>query len=386
MKIQVKAAELAKKLSRALSVIPAKPTIPVLAYVKLEATSATTATMTGMDLGQAVIQNLSIALASSELGAILLPAAALSGLIAPLPSDAVVTIDNQDKTLVVTSNSKLVKNVKLPGMDLALFPAVDPRPATQANFNSAAFKKVVFAVEFAAPPKEGRSVVASVLLESTAAYLRGVATDGSRIAVAQVNGAGVGDISIQLPKNFLPVLKELPGEVIQYSRSENNLFFASEHETVFVRIPTTSFPGYQKPIAFDQFTNSFTVPVPMFKSALDVIAVTAGGGEQPAAILSVGNGELSLFSSDAAVGEAESVIDVVLEGQPNKVKLNLKFLVDFLGKVEGAVRVQMVAPTAVVKLTGGEAGEYQYFVMPMLENAQPAAEEKKEAKGGKKKG
>lgn len=384
MKIQVKAVELAKKLQRALSVIPAKPTIPVLAYVKLEATSATTATMTGMDLGQAVIQNLSIALASSELGAVLLPAKTLAGLLAPLPSDAVVTIDNADKTVVVNSNSKLLKNAKLPGMDLALFPAIDPRPAAQANFNAAAFKNVVLFAEFAAPPKEGRSVVASVLLESTAAYLRGVATDGSRIAVAQVNGAGVGDLTIQLPKSFLSILKELPGEVIQYSRSENNLFFASEHETIFVRIPTTSFPGYQKPIAFDGFTNSFTVPVPMFKSALDVIAVTAGGGEQPAAILSVANGELSMTSSDAADGESESVIDVVLEGQPNKVKLNLKFLADFVGKVEGSVRVQMVGPTSLVKFTGGEGGQFQYFVMPMLENVAPATEEKKETKKSKK--
>ncbi|VVB51620.1 Uncharacterised protein [uncultured archaeon] len=376
MKIQVKANELAKKLQRALGVIPAKPTIPVLAYVKLETTSATTATLSALDLGMAIIQTISVALVSTELGTILLPARVLSQLLAPLPSDAVVTIENQDKTIVVKSG-KLLKEAKLPGMDVALFPAIDPRPATTANFNSAAFKKVIGRAEFAAPTKQGRSTVPSVLLESTAAYLRGVATDGARVAVADVKGAGAGELSIQLPKSFLAVLKEITGEVIQFSQSENNLFFATESETMFVRVPTTKFPPYQKVLAFADYVSEFDIAVPSFKTSLDIIAVTADS-KAPAVVVTATAEELNLASSSAADGMTDSAVDIKLQGPANKARVNLSFVNEFLGQCEGSVKVQMSNPTSPVRITSGD--DYQYFIMPMLEQA-PATEEKKKSKG-----
>jgi DNA polymerase III beta subunit len=379
MKISAKVSDLAAKLKKVQSVIPAKVTIPILEYAKLDVTAIDRATLTGSDLGMSMIQTVPIQLLSTETGSMLVKARVLSEILAALPGEAEIVIERTEDGAVHASAGKLLKRAKLAGANVTLFPALDPRPATQFNINAAAMKKVLTRVDVAAPAKAGRHSVASVLFESTTGQLRAAATDGSRIAVATAPGAGAGEFSIQIPKDFLPLLKDMTGEVVQFSQSETNFFFATESETLLIRIPTTKFPNFSKVFATTEFKTTFEFAIPSLKSALAIVKAVSDS-KTPAVFLTVQGQEL-MMSSGNSDGEIDSVIDLkTSEGVPNKVKVNQNFVLDFLGQVEGSAKVQLIDAQSLIKFSVGE--EYLYFLMPMIEQVKEETTEK--AKAGKK--
>ena len=377
MKITVKVSELSKKVQKVQGVISAKITIPILEYIKVDVTSVNQATLSGSDLGTSMIQTVPIELQSTEPGVLMIKARVLSQLLAPLPLDGVVTIEREADGAVMISMGKLLKKSKLNGQASALFPAIEARPATQFNVNAAALRKVLSRVDAASPAKAGRHSVPSVLISSTADILQAAATDGSRIAVAHVKGAGAGDFSFQIPKTFVPLLKDIAGEVIQFSKSENNLFFATEHETLAIRIPATQFPNFQKVFAIAGFKSTFDVPVPSLKTALQIVGATSDS-KTPAVYLEVSGGELTVSSANSE-GATDSAIEIKLDGVSNKVKVNQVFVQDFLGQAEGVAKIELIDAGSLIKFSNGD--DYLYFLMPMSETPkeEPAAKETKKA-------
>ena len=364
MKITVKVSELKKKMDRALGVIPSKATIPVLANVKIEVLSANQALISGSDLGMSMIQSVEIALVSDQAGALLLPVKTVADILAPLVSDAQVVIETEGETITLKC-AKL--KVKLPGTPLAQFPAIEPKPETQFHIKTSALKEIIARVEYAAPAKGGRQSVPSVLLESNDTTLQAVATDGFRIAIAKVAGAGAGTFSIQLPKTLLGLLKELPGEAIAFAESENNFFFVGDGEQILIRKPNTKFPPYQR-VLVQEYTTEATLPVPSLSTLLAEITPVLDK-DNPAVNVTVAGGELTMYGSSSLVGEAEDSVPVTVDptlAADNKVRLNPRFIQDFLGQAEGKVTVSLLAANKLVKFSN-EKNDYLYFVMPMQE-------------------
>lgn len=369
MKIDVQASELAKKIQRALGVVQSKVTIPVLAFVKVEVLSVNEAKISGSDLGMSMIQTVDITLKSEQAGTLLLPAKKISEIIANVPSNAVVSIDDEGGVLNIKAGKY---KGKIPTVAANLFPAIEARPETQFVINKAALKSVIEKVEVAAPTKAGRHSVASILLESNATTLRAVASDGFRIAIADQAGAGGGEFSIQLPKTLLGVLKEIPGVGVQFSESETNFFFLGEKEQILIRKPTTKFPAYQKALGMVGFVTTAEIPVPMFKQAIAVVNPVTDS-KNPSVFLTFGGGAEMTVSSASTEGEAEDTVDIKFQGQPNKVKLNQNFILDFLNQAEGSATVQVINETSLVKLTNGEG--FTYLVMPLLPEVKEAAKQ-----------
>jgi DNA polymerase III sliding clamp (beta) subunit (PCNA family) len=381
MKIQVKAGVLLKKLQRALTVIPSKPTIPALGFAKVDVINATSATISGSDLGMSIVTSVDIELKSNEVGSFLLPAKSVAAQLALVPSDANVTIDVQGTTLFISAG-KILNKAKFATPTVSVFPAVETAPKATNNFNAAALKKVVGRVECAAPTKQGARATASVLIESSDTNLRAVASDGGRIAVADYNGAGAGIISFQIPKNFLPLLKDITGDVIGFSQSETNYFFQSNGEQLLIRIPTTKFPAYA-PIfkgLDEKFKTNLSLAVPSLQSAVAIASVTSE--EKTSAIyLSTTADEVSVSSTNVE-GETESVLETAVTGDAqSKVKLNKNFIQDFLGQSEGQAQVQFINGQSLVKFSNGP--DYQYLLMPLTEKSEEKEEKKSEKKSAK---
>lgn len=372
MKIQVSVKELQKKMQRALGVVDAKATIPVLSNVRIDVLAANQARISASNLSLGMIQSVEIALQSDQAGSLLLPAKTLSEVLSSFPSDNQVVVDDSGDN-VTTLVSKKFK-AKIPKVKQELFPVIEQMPATEFSLNAGALKKLIERTEFAAPTKGGRHSVPAVLIESTVENLRAVGTDSFRIAVADAPGAGSGVFSLQLPKTVLGLLKDLPGTVISFSQSETNYFFQSEGEQILVRKSPTVFPPYQR--AFKQgYVTRLAVAIPTLQ--MEIAAVQPFMDKDSQAFnLTVDKGEVTLRTSSLA-GEGETSFDVeypevdkAVANAPNKLRMNPKFVSEFLSQVEGKVTVELSSDRTLAKLS---SENYQYFIMPMQEKA-PAAE------------
>lgn len=372
MKIKVVVKELQRKMQRSLSVIQAKITIPALENVKIDVLSVNKAIISGSDLGMSMIQSVDVVLQSDSLGSMLLPAKRLAAVLAVLPSEAEVILESDGVTPTQVSCGKKFKAV-IPAVSTALFPAIEQMPEAQFTINNAALKLIIARTEFAAPSKGGRTAVPSVLIESTATLLRGAATDGFRIAVADVPGAGAGEFTIQLPKTVLGVLKELPGAVVTFSKTENSLFFNGDGEQILVRQPQTQFPPYQRAFA-QKYVTELNVPVPTLKSMIEIVSPFMDS-DVSAVNVSAADGELYMVAESALTGTGTAQETVAQTGVANKLRMNPKFVLEFLSQVEDTVKLELSTERTLAKFTNAK-GDYQYFIMPMQEKQVEAKKEK----------
>jgi len=373
MKLTVKAKELSTKMDRALGVISAKPMTPVLEYVKLEVKSANQAILSGTDLGQSILQRLEVILQSEDMGSILLPARKISEMLKNVPAAADVVVENVGEVLTLaikSEGSKSKAKVKLPTVPVAGFPQIETIPETQANINIKSLQAITGRVDFAAPSKGGKTSVASILLESTVEDLKAVATDGFRVAVAIAKGAGAGEFSIQLPKTLLPLLKDMGGAVLAFAQSETNFFFRSEDELVLIRKPQTVFPDYKRAYG-PKYKTHLRIAVPGLLEAINFATVLVDR-TAPAVDIDVKDGVMSLRAGTTLNGESEQEIEVTMspESVANKIRLNVKFLQEFLTQAEGTLTFSIGGPDKLAKFSD-EKGEYEYFIMP-LQVAAPA--------------
>ncbi len=347
MKIEVKVSEFKKKVARSLGVIQAKAIIPAFSKVKLEVIAGQPAKMSASDLTASVIQTADVTVKANGEGIILLPAKVVDNMMGNLEGD-VLTIETDGDSILLKSKGF---KAKLAGMPASQFPAIEQKPATKFSVNNGALRNVISKVEAAAPTKAGRHSVTSIQIESTAAGLRAVASDGFRIAIADVLGAGAGEFVIQLPKSVLGLIKAIPGDVVELSESETNFFFSSGAEQVLVRKPMTKFPPYQKALNLAKFNTDFKLDAEILRRAISGVSATIDG-KAPAITISVDGMGLTLSSSNEE-GSSEQELTVPVNGVPNTARINQTFINDFLGQAEGEISVQLVDAKNLVKFSNG---------------------------------
>lgn len=361
MKIKANVGELLKKVQRAQMVIASKITIPVLSYLKLDVTQALSGTLVASDLGASIVQTVPLEL-HSDPGVLMLPARELGALLAGFKQDSDVILETDPTAQIIHIKNAKFKG-KLTTVAAATFPQLDPWPgAALVNFNAEALKRVTTRAEWAAPSKGGRVGEPSVLVESIGELLRAVATDGFRIVVSEVKGAGVGNHKWQFPKASINLLKDVPGTVISFAVSDNNYFFQGEGELLMVRKPSTVFPNWERALS-QQYLTGAKVNVEALKEVITRVQVFAD--EHSSAILEVAGNELIVTLTNPATGEGVDRLDIELTDKvaPNKVRLNPKFLGEFLGNIEGAVLAEFSTERSLMRFTNDKA-DYTYLLMP----------------------
>jgi DNA polymerase-3 subunit beta len=364
MKVLCDREKLREGLAVANSVIPTKSTKPVLSNVCLVATGEALE-LVGTDLDSAVryrIEEVKV----GEPGTVVIPARVAFEFVRDLAGET-VQLEAHDGRCTISAGSD---SCGLVTVDPDEFPVVARFDEAGAiPLQGGTFTGLVGRTAFAAAKEQGRYAMHGVLTEIDDGFLRMVATDGRRLAVAfapvdvqrerkPARPAIVPTKGMQL---FCRVITD-PLDQVQLSFDENQIGLRTRNAEVFARLLDGDFPRYQAVIPGEA---AFCVEADaeMLARKLRLVA-NVTGDEARAVRLSLKKGELELFGQSAGRGEAHASMEVDFKGKQAEIAFNPDYVVEGLKNCESeTVRLDFNDKSSPGKFHLGES--YIYVVMPI---------------------
>ena len=354
-------------LSGVQRVAERRHTMPVLSHA-LMTVSGDTLTVVSSDL-EIVIRCLQT-VSGSESGSAALPAKKLFDVAKVLPKESPVKVSLKEGNYVEVSSGR--SHFRLPGLPSSDFPEMPEKPSAKpVSVDPELFCRLVESVVQFASADETRYNLAGVLLENSGGSLRMVATDGHRLAMAEGEAAGIGDListgRILAPKKGILEIAKLaesgPGS-IELSASEKFLFASKGDTEIWVRLLDADFPDYRQVIPKDN-PLAAAVKRDAFAEVLRRVSVMSPD-KVHSVRLSLSGKQLEISSNSPDHGEAQDLLEVDYDGPALKIGFNGKYLQDAVSGIrEEKMVLQMKDEVSQVILRPENDASYISIVMPM---------------------
>jgi DNA polymerase III subunit beta len=368
MEFSVSKSDLVRELGLTQGVVERKTTIPILSNILVETDQDQVwLTATDLELG---IKCACPARIKKE-GAGTIPARRLLDYVRLLPdADVQVKLAENQWASFVCGRSR----TRIAGMSRESFPELPQMPETLARIPLSVLSQMIANTIFAISSEESRFTLNGALLILKESGLVMVATDGHRLAMVekQIALPGLnGSYRALLPKKAMSEIQKLasddPDKQIEFSGSDNHLFFRIDKRLLLSRKLTGNFPDYERVLP-KEHPHTLIIQREELKAALERVAQFAD--ERSKAIrLRVVKDELSVHSSISETGESEESIPVEYAGNDVEIGFNVQYLVDFLRSVdqkEVELHFKDSNSAGEMRPHSGAAGSvYRYVVMPM---------------------
>ena len=372
MKLAIERAALLRSLSHVQNVVERRTTIPILSNVKLAAERAgLDLTATDMDLSMAASEEARI-LAE---GATTVSAHTLFDIVRKLPEGSEVVLEQEPGTTELSLRAGRAV-FTLPCLKADEFPAMDDVPeAYDVAFTmpAADLRKLIDKTRFAISTEETRYYLNGIHVHASGAgataMLRGVATDGHRLARIEIAlPDGAGDIPpIIIPRKTVTELRKLieaiEGEV-RVKVSTSRIQFVLEQAVLVSRLIDGTFPDYEKVIPVDN-EKVASVEAGLFAETVDRVS-TISTERARAVKLRFENGRITASAVSTEAGRALDEVDADYTGEPLEIGFNSRYILDMLAEISGdLVRLEMANPAAPTLVRDPADASVLYVLMPM---------------------
>ena len=376
MKLTIERAALLKALGHVQSVVERRNTIPILSNVLFSAGRDTLA-FSATDLDMEIIDQTS-ALVDSP-GQITAPAHTLYEIVRKLPEGADVSLSftGDDPRLQVQAGRSRFNLPVLPAGD---FPVMSSDGLSgRIAVDTGDLMRLIDKTRFAISTEETRYYLNGLYLhtvvEDGQAKLRAVATDGHRLALAEMPApeGAAGAAGVIVPRKTIQEARRLmedAGETIDLQLSPQKVRFEFGHCALTSKVIDGSFPDYMRVIPRDNH-RTMTVDNTLFAAAVDRVA-TISAEKSRSVKLSVEPGRVILQVRNMETGQATEEVEVDYDGEPFEIGFNARYLLDVTGQIAGetaefrfadrAAASTVLDPTLVLDPT--DAG-VQYVLMPL---------------------
>jgi DNA polymerase III subunit beta len=374
MKLTIERAALLRTLAHVQNVVERRTTIPILSNVKLAADGAGRLglTATDMDLSLVAHEDANV----SEGGTTTVAAHTLFDIVRKLPEGSEVAIEQNGGSGEVTVRAaRSVFN--LPTLPADEFPAAGEEMPDGVRFHMAAadLAKLIDKTRFAISTEETRYYLNGIHVHATkgggaTAMLRGVATDGHRLARVEVAlPAGAEQIpAIIVPRKTVGEVRKLiegaGGGEVEVGVSPTRIRFAFERAVLVSRLIDGTFPDYERVIPTgNEKTASFDTKA--FTDAVDRVQ-TISTEKARAVKLGFEDGTVTISAVSAETGRAVEELDVDYSADSLEIGFNARYILDMLQEIDGErVRFEMASAAApTVVRDPGDSGTL-YVLMPM---------------------
>ena len=250
MKFAVDVGALKAVLHRACEVIERKTNIPILGNILIQVEGATVS-ITSTDLNRWFVERTPVAL-DAVAGSITAPGRMLHDIASKLPAEGQLTAELDDTTLVLRCGRSRFKLLTLPPTD---FPA--PEFATGAprfQITSANLRRLIARTGFAMCNDASRYYLNGLHIHQENGRLRGVATDGHRLARVDVDIElnGVSSFpGVILPRDTVLILDRLFGksdEPISIELTPTACKVSDNSRMLISKLIDGTFPDYKRVI------------------------------------------------------------------------------------------------------------------------------------------
>ena len=335
MRVTIERSAFLKALSHVQSVVERRNTIPILSNVLVQATKGSVK-LTATDLDLEIVE--SVGAETSREGAATVPAHMLYDIVRKLPEGAQLELEQGP------DSSRISIHAGRSRFALQALPPEDFPDLSSGTFGNtfalpvASLKFLIDKTRFAISTEETRYYLNGIYLHQAGPteFLRAVATDGHRLAQAQVTlpeGAG-GMPGVIVPrKTVLEIVKLLEGEEgdVEIALSSSKIRFSSGHLVLTSKLIDGTFPDYERVIPRNNDKVLLT-EAKSFAQAVDRVS-TISLEKSRAVKLALSGGKLSLVVNNPDSGSAEEELLVDYDQDPIEIGFNSKYLLDVASQI-----------------------------------------------------
>jgi len=360
MKLTIERSALLRALGHVQNVVERRNTIPILSNVQLVADAETGGLrLTATDLDLAIVEG-----APAEVlqpGGTTAPAHMLHDIVRKLPDGAQVELDSgtggtggtggtsgadgaggDGRLTVRAARSKFALSC-LPRED---FPVMtDDDLPHQFSVPTADLRRLIEKTRFAISTEETRYYLNGIYLHAPedAPVLRGVATDGHRLAHVDIDrpdGAAAMPGVILPRKAALEVLKLIDdssgegGGLVDIALSDGKIRFSFGNIVLTSKLIDGTFPDYQRVIPSGN-DKRMEVDCKSFQAAVDRVA-TISSEKSRALKMAVNGDTVTLSANNPEQGSGTDEVPVTFNGEGTlEIGFNARYLLDIAGQIEG---------------------------------------------------
>jgi DNA polymerase-3 subunit beta len=355
-----------EKLRQAVGIcnrfIPIKPSLPVLANIKIESTK-TKLVLSATNLENSIVLETP---ASGEPWETTIPAKLIVEFINLTEGELAELELDKEKLKVTCGDAQGVFNT----IAASEFPKLPKEEGGGTVIEVDSLQTAVGNIAFAASSDPGRPVLNGILMRGKGGKTSLVATDSYRLAQYFLKEPYNFNDLIVPAKGFseaVKIAKELGEEEVSLTNSESNnqMFISGQTFQITVRLIDGSFPAYEQIIP-TTFVSELRIPKENFVLGIKQSAVFARDTGNVIKLMLGKQGDVEIFGSTKQIGEGSTIVKGIIEGEELEVAFNSRFLLDGLEKIKGEeAKLHFAGSLKPALIKGEEDKEFSYIVMPV---------------------
>jgi DNA polymerase-3 subunit beta len=363
--VKAKRDEILGPLSAVSGIIERRHTLPILSNVLMERSGDALAFL-ATDI-EIQIQAKSGARAPSEGHGITVGARKLVDILRALPEDSEVTLQLQDKRLLVKAAKSRFTLQTLPAED---FPRLAKPAGEVARFSlgQKALRRVLALVQYAMAQQDIRYYLNGLLMVVEERQLKLVATDGHRLAYASLKlDAELPRQEVIVPRKTVLELSKLLAdndEEVKIELAATQAAFSFGTIELVSKLVDGKFPDYTRVIP-TQHKNKLQIEREPLRQALQRAAILSNEKFRGVRWVLADN-VLKIVSSNAEQEEAHEELEVKYSGDALDIGFNVNYLLDVLNNVAGsAIDCSFGDSASSALISYASEKDFKYVVMPM---------------------
>lgn len=371
MKLTIERGDLLNALSHVQNVVERRNTIPILSNVLLEAGNGELK-LTATDLDIEAVDSADATVTSD--GAVTAPAGTLFDVVRKLPagSEVELSVDPETNRLSITAGRSHFELPTLPASDFQTMSSDEG--ATKFSLDAKDFARLIDKTRFAISTEETRYYLNGVYLHGAQtddgkAVLRAVATDGHRLALAEIpSPKGAENLEgVIIPRKAVAEARRLVDAIedeIEIEVSDTKIIVRAGRAVLTSKLIDGSFPDYGRVIPKGN-EKKLTIDNKAFEAAVDRVS-TVSAERSRSVKLSLSDGKLVLAVNHAETGAGNEELEAEYSSDPMEIGFNAKYLLDIASQIE-AVDAEFMfndpaSPALVLDPSDDSA---RYVLMPL---------------------
>jgi DNA polymerase-3 subunit beta len=370
MKFTIERAALIKALGHVQSVVERRNTIPILSNVLLSADrggvsfAATDLDMEIVDFADARVDTP---------GQITAPAHTLYEIVRKLPEGAEVELRyaGDDPRLQISAGRSKFNLPVLPAGDFPVMSSDGLSSGMTLDTND--LIRLIDKTRFAISTEETRYYLNGLYLHTVGqgptAQLRAVATDGHRLALAEMMApeGAEGAPGVIVPRKTIQEARRLledAGEQVQLQISAAKVKLRFGRTSLTSKVIDGSFPDYMRVIPRDN-DKSLTVDIGVFAAAVDRVA-TISAEKSRSVKMAIEAGKIVLTVRNMEAGQAVEELEAEYDRDSFEIGFNARYLLDVAGQIKGdAAEFRFADPASPTLVLDASDPGVQYVLMPL---------------------
>jgi len=362
MKVQIKRALFTQLIGKLQSIVPSKPSLPILGNILVEAREGQL-TMSGTDL--TVSMRLSGEANVEEEGAIALPARRLFQLVRELTTPEIEMETTSPEGITLRAGSS---HFKIQGMHKSEFPAFpDLTEGAALDFKTEALKEMLTRTAFAAARDDSRQVLNGILLQTEEKEATFVATDGKRLARNQielensVETAGQYILPLKAVEETIKLLDD-EAESSKLTLMDEKLSIEVGSVVLITKLLAGQYPDVTRVIP-PKSEGAVTLHREELVALLRQVALFTAEGSYSVRF-TFSQGVLHLTAASSKIGEGKVSMPVNFEGETLEIAFNPHSFLDILRHTKDDTVLFDVSDSYTPGLLT-DSSKAEFVIMPM---------------------